>query len=203
MEAVLQQEADLRKVQQQFRVEMEQSKPQEQGKLAPWEVAEQRRLLPEQPVRSKQKLAPWEVAEQRRIQSELPVRSERKLAPWEVAEQRRLQQEQQPIRQEQSNQRKLEPWEIAEQRRIQQEQALFQAESKQRNLAPWEIAEQRRIQQEAELHFQDDDFDYVLDRNIIQEPFADYIVDTSFPRGQQENSLPQVVHILVDTPTLT
>jgi hypothetical protein len=59
VDVVLQQEADLRKLQQQFR-----PVPQQQ-RLAPWE---QPRLLQEQ--QSSQELAPWEVAEQRRVQQE-------------------------------------------------------------------------------------------------------------------------------------
>ncbi len=74
MDLVLQQEADLRKLQQQFR-----PVPQEQittQRLAPWELAEQRRLLQEQQrprpeqQSNNEKLAPWEVAEQRRVQQE-------------------------------------------------------------------------------------------------------------------------------------
>jgi hypothetical protein len=59
VDVVLQQEADLRKLQQQFRP------VHQQQRLAPWE---QPSLLQEQ--QSSQKLAPWEVAEQRRVQQE-------------------------------------------------------------------------------------------------------------------------------------
>jgi hypothetical protein len=105
VDVVLQQEADLRKLQQQFR-----PVPQEQitsQRLAPWELAEQRRLLQEQP-------------------------SSQKLAPWEVAEQRRLLQEQQRLLPDQPSNEKLAPWEVAEQRRVQQEQLRLQQEEQQR-----------------------------------------------------------------------
>ncbi len=128
VDVVLQQEADLRNLQQQFR-----PVPQQQ-RLAPWE---QPRLLQEQ--QSSQKLAPWEVAEQRRLlQEQQRLRPDQqqqtyeKLAPWEVEEQRRLLQEQQRPRPDQQSNEKLAPWEVAEQRRVQQEQLRLQQEEQQR-----------------------------------------------------------------------
>jgi hypothetical protein len=111
VETVLQQEAELRRIQQQFREdELKSSKPHEQR--AP------------QLQNSERKLEPWELAEQRRIQQEQQSFrqgdiNERKLEPWELAEQRRIQQEQ--------SLRPLEPWEIAEQRR-QEAELRFQDE---------------------------------------------------------------------------
>jgi len=162
VDAVLQQEADLRKLQQQFRPVPDENYSSQ--RLAPWELAEQQRLKQEQA-----RLRP----EEQRLQQEQPrLRPEEQqsrieeLAPWEVAEQRRLQQEQQRLQPEQSfrqeqqsTEEQLAPWEVAEQQRLQQEQ--------QRSLEPWEIAEQRREQQEAAGRFEDEDFDFVLGRDTI------------------------------------
>jgi len=182
VDAVLQQEADLRKLQQQFRPVPDENYSSQ--RLAPWELAEQQRLKQEQA-----RLRP----EEQRLQQEQPrLRPEEQqsrieeLAPWEVAEQRRLQQEQQRLQPEQSfrqeqqsTEEQLAPWEVAEQQRLQQEQ--------QRSLEPWEIAEQRREQQEAAGRFEDEDFDFVLGRDTI-------VNQDTFPKVGTVTSMFFLVH---------